>query len=247
MRLHTSNKSALKKVRETVEHMEEYKKKLQNFVMTIAGANLKTTSARPPSFLLTHFTNKKSMESIIRAGKIQLNNNGYVSLTELNPFEFHTITQSRRYGFAFLKDELMAAGIDLFSPLAFSTSQGCFKEIEPLLGDVLKQFVVERTSSQTGISFVNMLEIRSAQDIELDRCRLFLRNEPISEELKDILANQGIFQLPHYVSWYRDYFLRSQMWSWKETSGYIVFRDTRNDVISSDELIRRIRQKEEVQ
>ena len=95
-----------------------------------------------------------------------------------------------------------------------------------------------------------MLEVRSSQNITLKLCRLFFRNQRIGPDLEGVLSDLGIFQLPHRVLWYSDFFLHNQMWVYKEESDYIVFYDNKSPlyvegqrVISSTELIAEMEEK----
>ena len=78
------NKDVLRRVHETIEGMEDYKKQLQKFVLAISRGSASSKVARPGSFLLTHFTNKRDAASIIREGKLKVNDKNYIALTELN-------------------------------------------------------------------------------------------------------------------------------------------------------------------
>ena len=80
---------------------------------------------------LTHFTDLKSAFKIIHDNRLKVNERGYLSLTELSPLEFFTITQSKRkYGFAFFKEDLLAQRRDLYSPIAYSQESNLVKQLQ---------------------------------------------------------------------------------------------------------------------
>lgn len=253
MRIHESNKKILEKVVNTLEVMDEYRKQLKKFVDRIKFASGSRKSARPPSRLLTHFTGGPEAKRIITTGELKINAEQYVSFTELNPFEFHTITQkkTRRLGFGFFKKELMDQDLDLFVPMSFAKPDKHVTLRNSLQGDEYKKyFVKESSSGQPSILFSNLLEVRSAQNVPLELCRLFFRDEALNDpKYEKALSDYGIFQLPRSVLWYSSYFLKDQKWVYKEESDCVVIHDNRSrsyvgeQTISSAELIDQIKKK----
>ena len=254
MRIDVSNKEILAKVKNTIEQVEKYKKQLKKFRESVTPHGESTKSARIPSLLLTHFTGNDAAREIIQDKELKRNDKQYVSFTELNPFEFNTITQkaNRSFGFGFFKEELIKQQIDLFVPMAFAHPDNHIELLNIAKGNNFQKYIVEPSrSGQPSIFFSNMLEIRSSQNVPLKLCRLFFREQKLKgQNYEKVLSDLGIFQLPHHVLWYNNYFLEDQKWFYKEESDCLVIHDTRSipddtkrENISADELIKKIEAK----
>jgi len=245
MRLSKEQLPQIRKACETIEKLEEYKKQLRSYIEGVASTSVKSTLARLPSFFLTHFADEEHAKRIIDSGclDVSINEKGYVALSELNPLEFHTITQSKRkFGFAFFKDDLLKAGVELVTPIAYSKADGIVEQFKSEAPELAKKLLVEATDTQQGLSFSNMIEVRTLSNISLEHCRLFFREKDLEDSRLEKLNERAIFQLPHNASWFRDYFISGQRWVLKEEDEYIEFHDSRVDVITVQEMVSTLKQ-----
>ena len=222
--------------------MEDYKRKLKNFLDGLSGESDASSVSRLPQLVLTHFTNRDAASSIIRDGIIRLNEKGYISLSALNPIEFRTIiNRTRDYGFAFFPEDLIAAGFDLYSPVAYARDDGIVSEIQGIGGNFARRLLTEPTPSQTSLKFLNQMEVRSASEISISNCSLFFREEDLMPSEAERLNDEGIFQLPYSIKWLRDHFVDKQMWFYREEQDSVEFFDNRNCTFSASDLITRLR------
>ena len=225
MRLKKSNTRALKRAHSTLVRFDEYRNRLGKYVKALSGDSTAQFAARPPLFLLTHFTTNEHAKSIVKESKIKVNAKGYTSFTALSPIELKTATSSKRkWGFSFFIEDL--SDFDPFTPVAHLNDNGIAKEITDLNASLAKKVLCEPTNTQPSLSFVNHMEIRVRQDIPLDRCSVFFQNERL-EELAEPLNSLGIFRMPFTAEWFRDHLLTTQKWFLREDENFIEFFDNR--------------------
>ena len=93
-------------------------------------------------------------------------------------------------------DDLIHAGLDLYSPVAHVRGDGIVAEIQAIEGDLSSRVLSEPTPSQPSLRFLNQMEVRSGSEICLSNCSLFFREDDLDPAASKILNDLGIFQLP---------------------------------------------------
>ena len=204
---------------------DKYRSSLAKYVDAISGKSKKILAPRPPLFLLTHFTDANAADSIVRDFAIKTGSRGYTALSALSPLEFKpVITGKRKFGFGFFLDDLKSLG--LYTPVAYCGQANIVDDLRDKDLTLAERVLCEPTDTQESISFLNQMEVRTNNQISLDRCAVFFRNEDLPNVDKK-LNDAGIFQMPFASDWYNDHFLKQQMWYMHETEDSIEFFDNR--------------------
>lgn len=232
MRIQKTNTLMTEKALRTLTKMRFYKGLLLNYRRGILGEAGDSVVKRIRTEFIVHFTNKDNAISIIHDRAIRINENKYTAFTELSFYDMGVLAdKSRPYGFAFLKDD-MASTYSLYSPFYFNkkaTEMLFGKEIlDPALKN--KLFVEPSVSGQESIHFSVFSEIRTLEEIPLDRCCLFFRNDRIDddESIAETLNDMAIFRLPYAPGWLFEFISGGQKWIIKEDSTYLDFYDQRS-------------------
>ena len=225
-----SSKEIISKLINTLEKFNKYKKKLENFRDAINGKKEIDAIKAIRTELLFHFTSFKNAKSIITSKKIKLNNNKYISLSELSLFEVGSLVKKRKYGFGFLKDEVIKK-YPIVSPLFFNEKSEKDPKVKKMKGSKkYNDIIVEKSKKgQDSINFSIFREIRSLESLELKDCICFLRNdeEDLSNKEFKILSELGIIRFP-YTSYWLKYFIDEQKWCFRKNGHEIEFSDTKS-------------------
>lgn len=226
--------------------MDKYKLEINRYLSELNTVDRSIEGARRPNpMLLIHFTSKKSALQIVRDKCIKLNENRYISFTELHPFEFNRIASYKRpFGFAFFKDDIVNK-YSFYNPLALSGRHPKILKIESLLKSdpaVEKLLLLEAGSITKAIHLLDYAEVRTVERINLSECVLFFRNRErdIDRQAARRLEQQAIFRLPYAPNWIFQYFINAQRWHYKEYKNFIEFKDTAGLGITTDDLMKRL-------
>lgn len=250
MRIQKNNKLMIEKALRTLAKMSQYREVLLKYRRAILGETGASATKRIRTEFLVHFTRRTNSVSIIRDGIIKINEKGFTAFTELSFYDMGVlVNRDRQYGFAFLKDDIVKT-YSLYSPLCANkqATEMLFGKKDLDLALKNKLFVYPSASGQESIFFSVFSEIRTLENIPLDRCCLFFRNDKIDKDDESIaktLNEKAIFRLPYAPGWLFEFASGGQRWIIKENNDYLEFYDQRSTMRevgdkSIDEVISRL-------
>lgn len=184
MRIQKNNTLMIEKALRTLKKMQDYGRLLLDYRRGILGETGVSSTKRIRTEFLVHFTNQENTISIIHDRAIKINRKKYTAFTELSFYDMGVLTDRKRsYGFAFLKDDIGSI-YSLYSPLSFNKkAEEMVFDKENLATELTnKLFVEPAAGGRESIHFSVFSEIRTLEEIPLDRCCLFFRNDRIDDE-----------------------------------------------------------------
>jgi len=240
MRIEKNNALMIEKALRTLTKMRFYKGLLLDYRKGILGEATVSVAKRIRTEFLVHFTNKENTISIISDKAIKLNKKQYTAFTELSFYDMGVLADKKRpYGFAFLKDDITSI-YSLYTPLCFNkkAAEMLFSEekFNPAL--INKLFVEPSASGQESIHVSVFSEIRTLEEIPLDRCCLFFRNDRIDDDdsIVKTLNDMAIFRLPYAPGWLFEFTSGGQKWIIKEDGTYLNFYDQRSTMTKAGDI-----------
>jgi hypothetical protein len=247
MRIRKTNRQLVEKAIRTIEIMDAYRTQIDRYFKELDGVDQKAEGARRPGpRLLVHFTSSENVDKIVQSGRIKINDRGYISLSELHPFEFNRIANKEKpFGFAFERDKIID-NYPIVKPFIVSGKNRLIKKFLKLMSSsegIKKAFQIDPgpTRKRSPFSYTDMMELRSLINIPLTDCILFFRNQDVSEAVRKSLHRHAIFLLPYQPRWLSKYFVMVQKWHLRETRNYVEFYDTNSVGIRTDELLAKLK------
>lgn len=230
----------VEKALRTLTKMRSYRELLLRYRKGILGETADSVVKRIRTEFLVHFTDKENTISIIHDKVIKINEKKYTAFTELSFYDMGVLAdKSRPYGFAFSKDDL-ASTYSLYSPVSFNKKAAEMLFGKENLGPTLKNklFVEPSAGGQESIHFSVFSEIRTLEEIPLDCCSLFFRNDRIDDEelFAKTLNDMAIFRLPYAPGWLVEFTSGGQKWIIKEDNTYVDFYDQRSTMTEAGDM-----------